>query len=151
MARKPLMERFSAKYIVADSGCWEWTGARSTNGYGKIQEKEAGTSTYAHRVSYELHVSAIPSGLVIDHLCRNKLCVNPEHLEPVTARENVLRGVGPSAKCAAMTQCAKGHRFDGANTYTAPNGKRGCRKCRREARRRAAERERSRRCGEDKP
>lgn len=147
MTLKTLSERFAAKYAVnEESGCWQWTAARSSNGYGKIQV-HAGTqsSDYAHRVSYELHVGPIPAGLVIDHLCRNKLCVNPAHLEPVTARENVLRGTGPSAKCAAMTHCIRGHLLDEENTYVCPRGKRGCRKCRREANRRSMARQRGRR------
>lgn len=79
-------------YVIAESGCWVWSGSPSTRGYGKITV--AGTIFYAHRFMYELHVGPIPDGLYIDHLCRNKMCVNPDHLEPVTHRENLMRGVG---------------------------------------------------------
>lgn len=113
--------------------CWEWTGAVTPSGYGRITHRKRKTGFrvefYAHRISYELHRGAIPEGLVIDHLCRNRKCVNPEHLEPVSNRENILRGTSPAAKAAAASQCRFGHPYSGANLYVARNGSRACRKC----------------------
>jgi hypothetical protein len=94
----------------------------------------------AHRVSYERYVGPIPEGAHLDHLCRNRACVNPEHLEPVSVQTNILRGVSPSAVNAAKTECLRGHPFDDENTYVCPAGKRRCRACKtaRQSLRRAA-------------
>ncbi|MDP9224875.1 MAG: HNH endonuclease [Actinomycetota bacterium] len=83
----------------------------------------------AHRVAYELLVGPIPEGLTLDHLCRNTSCVNPQHLEPVTVRENVLRGMGWGAKNKRKTHCHRGHPFDAKNTLRIPGGTRKCRTC----------------------
>lgn len=92
-----LQARFLKKYRVAESGCWDWIASKKPNGYGQIQTGRRGEGlVYAHRVSYELHKGPIPESLVIDHLCRNRGCVNPEHLEAVPFIENVRRG----AKCS---------------------------------------------------
>jgi hypothetical protein len=77
------------EYVVAESGCWEWQRARDPNGYGRMNE--GGRARLAHRIYYERHVSAIPAGLELDHLCQNPGCVNPDHLEPVTPAVNVQR------------------------------------------------------------
>lgn len=129
MPRETLTERFWAK--VAKAGpyeCWEWTG--STHPYGSISVD--GKTAYAHRVAYELAVGPIPEGLHIDHLCRNKGCVNPAHLEVVSPGENVLRGIGPTARAARKTHCVHGHPFSGENLYITREGTRGCRACKRE-------------------
>jgi hypothetical protein len=112
--------------------CWNWTGALD-NGYGRFQGGPRGSKVHrAHRLAYELLVGPIPEGLVLDHLCRNRRCVNPDHLEPVTNRINVLRGEGWAASRARQTHCIHGHEFTPANTYVDPKrGTRGCRECRR--------------------
>lgn len=98
--------------LVDKSGdCWIWTGAFAVRtGYGK-----AGRRGSAHRVAYELLVGPIPEGQQLDHLCRVRLCVNPDHLEPVTSQENLLRGETHAAKNAAKTHCYRGHDLTGDN------------------------------------
>jgi len=112
------------------NGCWEWTGYKDPAGYGQI-----GTPSgvkLVHRVSYEYYVGKIPDGLQIDHLCRNRPCVNPEHLEPVTAKENVGRGMAGRVRtllAAQQTHCKWGHEFTKSNTYICRKGIRNCRRC----------------------
>lgn len=113
--------------------CWRWNGAENGSGYGRFHL--GGRSVAAHRVAYELMVGPISEGLVIDHLCRNPSCVNPAHLEPVTGRENTLRGMSPYAIKARWTHCKWGHEFTTENTYIAPNGTRRCRACHRKGNR----------------
>jgi hypothetical protein len=108
-------------------GCWQWRGNLQANGYGRFGIK----SEYAHRVSYVMHRGAIPVGLDIDHLCRNRACVNPDHLEPVTRRINLLRGKTIPARNAAKTHCAHGHEYSEANTRITPDGSRICKECHR--------------------
>jgi hypothetical protein len=130
--RRPLLERFWPKVDRRGPGeCWPWLAGKS-HGYGVISAGgRYGRRLPAHRVAYEALVGPIPPGLVIDHLCRNTACCNPAHMEPVTAGENVLRGVGPSAREARMTHCDQGHPLSGDNLYIAPKtGKRNCRTCR---------------------
>lgn len=122
-------ERFDEKVIPEPmSGCWLWIGAVQRLGYGTFW---LGGKHFqnAHRFSYERHRGAAP-GLDIDHLCRNTACVNPNHLEAVTHRVNVMRGAGISVRNAAATHCVNGHEFTGANTYITKRGSRFCRKCR---------------------
>lgn len=114
-------------HVDKGRGCWTWTGARSTGGYGRVHWN--GRGLQAHRVAYELLVGPIPDGLQLDHLCRNRACVRPGHLEPVTLPENLARGVGPSAINSLATTCPQGHPYDGENTY-AWRSSRMCRACR---------------------
>lgn len=111
--------------------CWLWAAGRDKDGYGIFSI--ARRSLRAHRVAYELLVGPIPQGLVIDHLCRNEPCVNPEHLEPVTVRENGMRGDTFQARNAAKTHCIRGHEFTSENTWIDPaRGVRKCKACHRE-------------------
>ncbi len=121
-------ERFWAKVQKTDT-CWLWT-AGLAHGYGSFRLIDR--AVYAHRMAYELMVGPIPEGLHLDHLCRVTNCVNPEHLEPVTCRENNLRGISPAAVNAAKTHCPQGHQYSAENTYENPNsGRRLCRACQR--------------------
>lgn len=131
-------------YVVdAATGCWIWQWTIARNGYGFT--KVAGKTRHAHRVYYERHVGPVPDGLTLDHLYRNRACVNPAHLEPVTIRENTLRGEGPSARNAAKTHCKYGHECTPENTHMRPSGSRSCRVCLRERQREyRAERRRAR-------
>ena len=125
-------KRFFDKVIVdPETGCWTWTAARVWNGYGQFWLD--GKMHRAHRVCYELIKGKIPEGLELDHTCRNRGCVNPAHLEATTHRENLRRGVSANR---AKTHCPKGHPLSGDNLYVDPDGKRECRTCRAEHRRR---------------
>jgi hypothetical protein len=144
MPTQPLLPRLMAKIQKSTdpAGCWEWTGARITSsGYGRFAAGRVlgGPQTWmAHRVTYTVFVGPIPAGLDLDHLCRNRICVNPKHLEPVTRRVNTLRS--PIARPAVNAQkmsCDSEHEFTPENTYVTSNGWRRCRTCHREAMRRA--------------
>ena len=120
-------ERFLAR-IEKRGECWIWIGARGgtkRHPYGVY----AGTS--AHRWAYGHFVEEVPEDMVVDHLCGNKLCCNPDHLEVVTQRENLLRSPKTlNAKNAAKTHCKNGHEFTTENTYVSKtNGQRVCREC----------------------
>lgn len=133
-------ERFWAKVTKTET-CWVWKSPEPVTGYGRFWGTWRGEPAYvgAHRYSYELHVGPIPDGLVIDHLCRNRACVNPSHLEPVTMGENVDRGISPIALNLAKTHCPRGHEYNSDNTYMTPKGARDCRTCRADAARRYRE------------
>jgi hypothetical protein len=119
--------RFADKVRVAASGCHVWTGGKTLNGYGTFAVETAhrgGTRDLAHRWAYEQTVGPIPAGYDIDHLCRNRACVNVEHLEPVTRQENIRRAA------AAKTACHAGHPYTPENTYVRPGTvHRTCRIC----------------------
>lgn len=135
---KPLHERFWPK--VDRSGgpdsCWIWAGCRDGKGYGRL----AGVSTggtqrpsplLAHRVSYEIHIGPIEDGLYLDHLCRNPPCVNPAHLEPVTPKMNMHRGMSPQARSLRTNRCRRGHELTPENTRVRGDGRRTCKECER--------------------
>lgn len=122
--------------------CWLWTANRWSDGYGVFHIKKDGRKTTigAHIWSYRSSIGPFTDGLTLDHLCRVRHCVRPSHLEPVSSRENILRGTSWSAINARLTNCRRGHPFDDANTYV-DGTSRVCRECRRlAARRRYAER-----------
>lgn len=122
------LQRFQNKLAAGESGCWEWVASAYPAGYGSFWLR--GKLRRAHRVAYSHWVGPIPDGYTIDHLCRNRLCVNPKHLEPVTNRENILRGIGPTANNARKTHCAHGHPFAGSNLVVSGDGQeRRCREC----------------------
>jgi len=134
-ARGTLQERLESKITPEpNSGCWLWLGALNNKGYGQIHVN--GKTELAHRKSYEIYVGQIPAGLTLDHLCRVPCCINPAHLEPVSMRENYLRGIGPIVNGdfhRAKTHCRNGHPFSGENLIIERNGWRSCRTCRRVA------------------
>jgi hypothetical protein len=98
------IEEFGRLLTPAESGCWEWQGSLNIGGYGQFYFNRKNHP--AHRVSYELHIGPFPAGLVTDHLCRNRKCVNPTHLEAVSLKENTLRGISFSALNAKKTNCS---------------------------------------------
>lgn len=122
-----LPEAFWSKVSEDSTGCWLWTGPMFVEGYGRYNQSPG--TRLAHRVAFEALVGQVDDGLVIDHLCRVRRCVNPAHMEAVTNVENVMRGMSPPAMNAAATHCKYGHPFDDENTYTAPDGRRKCRTC----------------------
>jgi len=124
------LERFMAKVHKLPSGCWQWLGKIQPNGYARFAIRHA-THAYAHRWIFEHERGSITPGLDLDHLCRNRWCVNPDHLEAVSRRENLLRGDTIPARHAVKTHCSKGHAYDEANTYLY-RGMRYCKECRRD-------------------
>ncbi len=118
--------RFWQKYTDRN-GCWVWDKYITKQGYGRTTF--GGRVVYAHRVAYTLAYGTIPNDLVIDHKCRNRACIKPEHLEAVTLTENILRGASPSAICTRTNECYVGHPFSFENTLY-DRGQRYCRECR---------------------
>lgn len=133
MLERTFDERIDSQYSVDENGCWIWRNKPSGHGYSETTNN--GKRIKLHRYMYERYKGEIPVGLVIDHLCRVRHCINPDHLEAVTNRENVLRGISISAKYARKTHCKHGHEFTKANTRVY-NGGRYCRACARESARR---------------
>lgn len=115
------------------SDCWPWVGTFNRSGYGRVHRW--GRQEQTHRVAYELAVGPIEPGMEIDHLCRNRACCNPAHMEVVTHRENTMRGQTIVAAAAARTHCPRGHPYDEVNTYFHPSCGRMCRTCQREHKR----------------
>lgn len=125
-------------------GCWIFHG-NDSNHSGHQRWFVDGKRHLVHRWMYERMVGPIPDGLVLDHLCRNPPCCNPAHLEPVTERENTLRGMNPHARNARKTHCMRGHAFDEKNTAITKQGYRQCRACRNDASKRQQRAARARR------
>jgi HNH endonuclease len=131
------LQRFWRFVEINADGCWQWTGAirsgTSGNGGGYANfhaiDHTGARHRYAHRFAYSAFRAAIPRKMDMDHLCRNRACCNPDHLEVVTHRENIRRGEGPVGENGAKTHCKRGHPFDEANTWRDKNGGRYCRAC----------------------
>lgn len=121
---------YADRIDVTPAGCWEWTGSLDTHGYAQVKIDRR--SHLVHRLLYVNLIGEPPAGTEFDHLCRTRHCVNPRHLDPVTHRENVLRGEGVAAKAARATHCPKGHPYSGDNLKVFADGKRRCRTCRNE-------------------
>ena len=136
--RVPLMERLERNYVPEpNTGCWLWHGAANEWGYGHVCVRGAvgdkGRNIGAHRLMYEQTRGPIPGGMHLDHLCRTPACINPDHLEPVTPRENTMRSpIAPAALNIRKTHCPAGHPYNDVNTNTDPSGRRRCRACRRD-------------------
>lgn len=135
LRRVPSLEEAFWKRVERrdENECWPWQGALTSGGYGQMGHGRRGEDKkyVAHRLAYELLVGPIPDGLVIDHLCRNRACVNPTHMEPVTSGENVLRGVGWGGTHSRKAHCPLGHPLEGDNLsqYHLWMGQRKCLTC----------------------
>jgi hypothetical protein len=132
--RSPLSDaqRFWSKVNKTET-CWLWTAGKNTDGYGVFHLSEPKRLVRAHRWAYIAILGPIHNGLTLDHLCRVRHCVNPSHLEPVTDRENLLRGISPLVVNARRTHCIHGHEFTPENTSLTPDGRRNCKACKRKA------------------
>lgn len=126
LLNKRLEEFFSSIQFNESNWCWEWTRSLSAGyGYFRLYDKKISV----HRISYQLFKGQIPNDKELDHLCRNTKCCNPEHLEPISHKENVLRGNGPTAINSQKTHCDNGHEYTLENTFIRKNGNRDCRMC----------------------
>ncbi len=120
------LARMNRLIRIQDDGCWLWLGDQTSNGYGKWQRGPGHRQRVAHRICWEHYNGPIPEGHQLDHLCRNRICVNPEHLEPVTSSENIMRQDHANR---LKTECINGHSYDEKNTRISKAGKRQCREC----------------------
>jgi len=113
--------------IIEQGECWRWQGCTTPDGYGRCVFR--GRDFMAHRAAHVIHKGEIPEGFEVDHLCRVRDCVNPDHLEAVTPRENWRRACSPSRLNSLKMQCPQGHPYADENLYVDPAGRRQCREC----------------------
>ena len=126
--RDRILARVTERAMGYETPCWISDRYTRPNGYTTIGVNNR--VTYTHRAAYIAFVGDIPDGMQLDHLCRNRACCNPDHLEPVSQHENILRGEGWAAKFADQTHCLRGHPLSGANLYVRRDtGGRQCRAC----------------------
>jgi hypothetical protein len=125
------VDSFHAKFqVITETGCWIWTAALSSKGYGVLGIGNRKIQS-AHKFSYEHFIGKVEEGLVLDHLCRVRCCVNPYHLDPITNKLNLARGINSNRE---KTHCKRGHKLLGDNLYIDPKKKsRGCKECKRSA------------------
>jgi hypothetical protein len=123
-AQEYILQRIEVDSIT---GCWKWRLSLNHDGYGRANYKHR--QMLAHRTSYEAFVGEVPAGQELDHLCRTRECVNPDHLEAVSHYVNIMRGKCFSSLNAKKTHCHAGHPLSGSNVYTTRNGGRVCRTC----------------------
>jgi len=137
----PKVDKNGPVHPVLQTPCWLWTASLDGKGYGQINAGRCPVRMLrAHRVAYELLVETVPQTLDLDHLCRNTICVNPEHLEPVTRQVNLLRGETNTRRNAEVTHCPQGHPYSGSNLkYTRDGKHRYCAACNREKARKRKE------------
>lgn len=122
-----ITERLKHRVIENAAGCWLWTKLLHDQGYARGSMD--GRHGYIHRLVYEILVGPIPAGMQLDHLCRVRHCVNPDHLEVVDQRTNILRGTSPSANHVRKTHCPANHPYAGRNLIVDHKGRRKCREC----------------------
>jgi hypothetical protein len=125
----PAIDRFTVKIQKLPNGCWKWIAHLDTDGYGRFYWN-GNRNGFAHQFSYEYFNGPLDKALTVDHMCRNRWCVNPAHLRQITNLENVMIGVGVGAKNARKTVCPLGHTYSTENTYYDKLGYRGCKICR---------------------
>lgn len=134
-----IARRIQSRCVISDDGCWEWRGWTTGNGYGRIKwTDEDGVKVVmtTHTATYLALMGTIPRAMQLDHLCRNRGCCNPAHLEPVTPSENTRRSsITQSALNTLKTRCPQGHLYSALNTRFERSGKRHCRTCDRHHRR----------------
>lgn len=132
LPKAPFSDIWARATPEPNTGCWLWTDFLSDAGYGTVNRGTSGSSSIlAHRAFYEMLVGPIPEGMTLDHKCRVRCCVNPQHMEPVTMKVNVLRGIGPTALNKQKTECPRGHQFTPENTWRNNRGSRVCATCER--------------------
>lgn len=126
----PLIERIMRHVQKTDIGCWLWQGSVINSGYGKTGTGgRQGKDILVHVAMYELHHGPVPTGMDVDHDCRNRLCCNPEHLKPLTRLRNLERGRHPNMVTRRTGICKRGHQIDGENALVGCDGRKRCRAC----------------------